>query len=195
MPHIDSHINQWDLLFVITGGPGSGKSTLIAALAALGIATMPESGRAIIQEQVATGGSALPWADRGAFAERMLSCDLNSYGKAHTLDRPVFFDRGIPDVVGYLGLCQLPVPNAMPKAAETQRYNRRVFMAPPWKEIFVHDDERKQDFAEAEATYQAIRKTYLDLDYEPIDLPLATVNERAQFVIESSGTLKTTVGS
>ncbi|WP_321163363.1 MULTISPECIES: AAA family ATPase [unclassified Sphingomonas] len=62
---------------IITGGPGSGKTTLIDALAAEGIRHMPEAGRAIIRDQVAIGGSALPWADRAAFADLMLarSCD------------------------------------------------------------------------------------------------------------------------
>ena len=58
-----------DRLFVITGGPGSGKSTLLDGLAEHGICTMPEAGRAIIQDQVAIGGEALPWSDRLAFAE------------------------------------------------------------------------------------------------------------------------------
>lgn len=37
---------------------------------------MPEAGRAIIQDQVAIGGAALPWADRLAFSELMLGWEL-----------------------------------------------------------------------------------------------------------------------
>src|SRR3546814_16640429 len=44
---------------VITGGPGTGKSPLIEALAVEGFDHMPEAGRAIIREQVAIGGAAL----------------------------------------------------------------------------------------------------------------------------------------
>ena len=86
-----------DRLFVITGGPGSGKTTLINALAACGYTVMPEGARAIIQRQVATGGNALPWSDRLAFAELMLQWDLRSYQAALEVDGPVIFDRGIPD--------------------------------------------------------------------------------------------------
>jgi predicted ATPase len=39
-----------DGLFVITGGPGSGKTALIDALASHGISTMPEAGRARIRD-------------------------------------------------------------------------------------------------------------------------------------------------
>jgi predicted ATPase len=76
---------DFDRLFVITGGPGSGKSTLIDTLAEHGICTMPEAGRAIIQDQVAIGGEALLWSDRLAFAELMLSWDMRSYRAALSL--------------------------------------------------------------------------------------------------------------
>ena len=66
---------------------------------------------------------------------------------------PVIFDRGIPDVIGYLRLCGLPVPATVLKAAEQRRYARRVFIAPPWPAIFEQDAERKQTLAEAEAIH------------------------------------------
>lgn len=65
--------NDTDRFFVLTGGPGSGKTTLIEALKAGGFATAPEAGRGIIRDQVAVGGPALPWQDRALFAELMLS--------------------------------------------------------------------------------------------------------------------------
>jgi predicted ATPase len=176
-----------DRLFVITGGPGSGKSTLIDALAAQGFACMPEAGRAIIQDQVAIGGAALPWSDRRAFAELMLSWEMRSYRAALKLSGPVFFDRGIPDVAGYLRLCGLPIPAHVANATELFRYHRRVFVAPPWPEIFAQDSERKQSFAEAKATYKAMIETYSTSGYEPIMLPLNSVNERVSFVLTAIG--------
>jgi len=172
-----------DRFYIITGGPGSGKSTLIAALAAQGRHAMPEAGRAIIQDQSAIGGSALPWADRALFAELMLAWELRSYREARALSGPVLFDRGVPDVTGYLRLCGLPVPAHVQCAAELFRYNRRVFIAPPWAEIFAQDAERKQDFAEAEATYRSLVETYTELEYELIELPRVSVAERAAFVL------------
>jgi predicted ATPase len=172
-----------DRLFVITGGPGSGKSTLVEALAGRGIPTMPEAGRAIIQDQVAIGGQALPWADRSRFAELMLSWELRSHREALSLDGPVIFDRGVPDVLGYLRLCNLPVPTHVERAARMFRYHRRVFIAPPWAEIFGRDAERKQTFAEAEATYDAMAETYRALGYELVPLPLEPVEKRLRLVL------------
>ncbi|HEX7783174.1 MAG TPA: AAA family ATPase [Afipia sp.] len=167
---------------IITGGPGSGKTTLINALAAQGFHHMSEAGRAIIRDQVAIGGTALPWADRVAYAELMLSWELRSWHEASDLTGPVIFDRGIPDVSGYLNLCGLSVSPHVERAADLFRYQRRVFIARPWREIFGQDAERKQDFAEAQATYEAMVTVYADLGYELVSLPLAPVAERVRFV-------------
>lgn len=169
-------------LFIITGGPGSGKSSLINALAARGYRTMPEAGRAIIRDQVAIGGSALPWADRALFAELMLGWEMRSHREALASPSPVLMDRGIPDVVGYLTLCGLPVPDHVERAAKVHAYNRQVFLAPYWDAIFTQDAERKQDRAEAESTGRVMAETYRRLGYRIIELPLAGIEQRADFV-------------
>ena len=143
---------------------------------------MPEAGRAVIQDELAAGGSALPWSDPGAFAEKMLERDIASWEAARALDGPVIFDRGIPDIVGYLRLTGIRAPVHLMQSIADRRYNKRVFIAPPWREIFTQDAERKQNFAEAEATYQAMRETYTELGYELVDLPCASIEERAAFV-------------
>lgn len=148
---------------------------------------MPEGGRAIIQDQVAIGGPALPWIDRSAFAELMLGWDMRSYREALEMPGPVFFDRAIPDVPSYLRLCGILFPQHVMKAAEMYRYHRRVFIAPPWEQIFVQDSERRQDFAEAQATYNALVEVYTLLGYERVVLPLASPEERAQLVIDTLG--------
>src|SRR5215467_4468939 len=102
-----------DRFFVVTGGPGSGKSSLIDALERLGYARTEEAGRGIIQDQVAIGGRALPWDDRVLFAELMLSWEMRSYRMAQRTDGPVFFDRGVPDVLGFLRLIGHAVPQHM----------------------------------------------------------------------------------
>ncbi|MGE0211632.1 MAG: AAA family ATPase [Parvibaculaceae bacterium] len=169
--------------FVISGGPGSGKSTLINALREAGHACIPEAGRAVIREEMASGGSALPWADRTAFAERMLEKDLRSYRDALEINGLVFFDRGIPDTVGYLALSGLPLPDHMDRAVREFRYGRIVFIAPPWRKIFHQDAERKQDFEEAVRTHEAMAETYARYGYELVPLPLAPVAERLAFTL------------
>lgn len=171
-----------DRFVVVTGGPGSGKTTLLEGLGHHGWASTVEAGRGVIHDQTAIGGSALPWADRTLFAELMLSWEMRSYRWAQQQTGVVLFDRGVPDVVGYLRLAGLPVPAHVFTAAECFRYHQQVLIAPPWPEIFNQDSERKQDLAEAERTYDAMVETYTELEYEIIDLPRADVATRIEFV-------------
>ena len=172
-------------MIVVTGGPGSGKSSLIDAMAQRGFRTMPEAGRAIIRDQIRIGGKALPWADRALFAELMLGWELRSYQEALASDALVLMDRGMPDVVGYLTLCGLPVPAHFETAAKTYPYNTRVFLAPYWDAIFTQDTERKQDRQEAEATGMVMAETYGRLGYQIVELPLVGIEQRADFVAEN----------
>jgi predicted ATPase len=176
-------IENSDRFIVITGGPGSGKSTLIDALERAGHSRTVEAGRAVIQQQVAIDGNALPWRDRAAFAELMLTWEMEAYAAARQKNGLVFFDRGVPDVEGYLRLVGLPVQKHVEEAVESYCYNRRVFIAPPWKEIFRQDRERKQDFDEAVRTCEVLAATYKERGYELVELPRGSVDQRLNFVL------------
>jgi predicted ATPase len=96
----------------------------------------------------------------------------------------VFFDRGIVDTIGYVRLSALPVPKYMENAVELFRYNTRVFISPPWREIFQPDGERKQDFQEAVRTYEVMVETYTEYNYELVELPRVSVEQRTRFVLD-----------
>lgn len=169
---------------IITGGPGSGKTSVVDALRSRGFHCSVEAGRGIIQDQMKIDGRALPWRDPLLFAELMLSWEMRSYRHAELSTGPVVFDRGIPDVAGYLRLMNIPVPEHVHNALKEFSYNRTVFIAPPWPEIFRQDQERKQDIGEAQRTYDALVATYNSLEYDLIELPRAGVEERCQFILK-----------
>lgn len=180
-------LNVVDHLHVVTGGPGSGKSTLIAALAAAGVATSAEVGRAIIKEELAAGGTALPWLDHRAFATRMIEREIAAHQVALATGKTVVLDRGVPDVIGFLRVSGLTVPPAIDAAARAYRYNSRVFIAPWWAEIFTTDAERKQTPEQARATFAVMVATYRDYGYRLVELPRATVSTRVAFVRREIG--------
>jgi predicted ATPase len=172
-----------DRFTVLTGGPGSGKTTLIDRLRAAGHGTTEEAGRAIIRDQTAIGGPALPWRDPALFAEAMLCREMHTHRTAPTEGR-VFFDRGVVDVAGYLRLEGLAVPAHVDAAARVFRYHPRVFAAPPWPEIYVRDGERRQSAETAERTYEAVTAAYRHYGYDLVELPRASVAERLRFITE-----------
>ena len=173
--------------FVITGGPGAGKTTLIEALARAGFTVAPEAGRRILREQQAQGGRALPWIDPLAFAQAMLDHDAAAFARLRGAAGPVFCDRGIPDTIGYLRLVGLAVPPAMWRAAETHRYRERVFICPPWRAIYGTDSERRQTWEVAERTHAEMIDVYTALDYTLVEVPRAPLDERVRFVTAATG--------
>src|SRR5215510_7143164 len=88
-------------LFVITGGPGSGKTTVLLELEKYGFQSAPEIARQIIQEQVRVGGKALPWEDRELYTRMMLERSIQSFQQHAEIKQPMFSDCGIPDALGY----------------------------------------------------------------------------------------------
>ena len=164
--------------FLFTGGPGVGKTTLIRHLETLGERVVEETHRAVIAEQAAAGNG-VPWRDRAVYCELCVRRDLAKFdANVQETDR-VFFDRGTLD--GFEP--QWEAPADLLQAAQARRYNRRVFVFPPWREIYETDAERRQDWPEAEATFGRILKGLDRFDYEAVVVPIGTVEARAAFVL------------
>jgi len=178
---------QNDNFYILTGGPGVGKTSVLDELEKSGYMVMPEMARAIIKEQMAIGGEALPWKNKESYMRLMLEASAQSYREAifKNSPLPVFFDRGILDAVCYARMVRLEVSDEIQKIAEKHQYNTKVFIFPPWQDIYETDNERKQDWEEAEATYKAMKKTYRDYGYEIIDVPKDTVENRKNFIIRT----------
>ena len=170
-------------LFVITGGPGTGKTTLLKELETRGYACVPEVARQIIQEQVRSAGIALPWGDRELYASMMLERSVEAFRRSAPLAKAMFVDRGLPDTLGYARLIGLKDDRAIRRACKEHRYAKKVFFAPEWKEIYKTDAERKQDFAEASKTAEVLRQVYSECGYEVLELPKVSAQKRAEFVL------------
>jgi len=125
-------LQQWvdwsssvDRFVIISGCSSGGKSTLIGELGKRGYAVVDEPGRRIVKEELASGGSALPWVDRIAFARRVIAMSLADRAAAYWLDGWVFFDRGLIDAAS--ALHHLTGEPALGTLGQVNRYHRRVF--------------------------------------------------------------------
>ncbi|MXP10845.1 AAA family ATPase [Pseudoblastomonas halimionae] len=165
---------------VVTGAPGAGKSTLLETLAARGMAVEREVARSILQ---APGGMEMRARRPQDFARAMLEAESAAYARAAMNCGATLFDRGFPDIAGFLKVEGLPVIDAVERACRDRRYTGPIFRAPPWREIYWQDEERIQDWDGAVASDAAICAAWRMYGYELIDLPLASADERADFVL------------
>lgn len=171
--------------YIITGGPGVGKTSLAEKLSNAGYGVIAEDARRIIKQQVDAGGEALPWKNKAQYLQLMLAASIESYLKAvsEKPDAITFFDRGIPDSLCYATMNGLDLSASITKTAEDLRYNQTVFILPPWPEIYQTDAERKQNWEEAESTYHAMKRTYETQCYNVIEVPKIAVEERKLFIL------------
>lgn len=160
---------------VLTGAPGAGKTSLLAVAAEAGLATSHEVARTILQK---SGGMALREDDPLGFAEAMLDAHLREFESMRGHLGPVVFDRGLPDVVGFLEVSGLPVPNRIDAACRSYCYDGPIFRAPPWQAIYRQDAQRIQDWDAAVASDHAVTAAWHRYGYRTIDLPLASVASR-----------------
>lgn len=165
---------------VITGGPGSGKTSLCDGLAAKGHTVFPEYSRVLIQEQLQVGGRALPWDNLPLFSEKVIEGRIEQWKQAK---QPVqLFDRSIVDSLAYLHKDGLDISADLWALTRQYRYHSVVLIAPPWAEIYQTDAERKETFETAVAIFDSLKVVYQMAGYDLLYLPLGPVGERVAFV-------------
>ena len=169
-------------LIALTGGPGAGKTSVIAALRARGYDCVPESARAIIQERLSKGLEPRPPARE--FAQQILSLDIKQYRHLASAVGLVFFDRSALDALGMLDQLGLVSTAKMQASLIECAYFRTAFSFPPWEDIYTTDAERDQTFTDAVAVHESVTGWYSKCGYGLVEVPRGTVRERCDFILQ-----------
>jgi len=59
----------------------------------------------------------------------------------------------------------------------------KIFILPPWEEIYVSDEARYENYEQAKLIYNHLVETYEYYSYELIEVPKGTVEERIDFIL------------
>ena len=168
---------------VITGGPGSGKTTLINHIEHLGYPTMHEVSREIINEARKQGIDQLFLTDPMLFSQKLLESRLSQFEKAKDLETAyVFYDRATPDITAYMDFIGAEYPPEFEKPCFTNLYDC-VFLLPPWELIYTKDNERYETFTQAQKIYKSLCDGYKKYGYTIIEVPQGAIDKRCDFIL------------
>lgn len=171
------------LRVVITGGPGSGKTTILNTLKKRGYTVFEEISREIIRHSLATGSDVLPWKNLNEFTKVVFQKRAQQYYDCK--EGICFYDRSVVDSISYLPLDNLKPDTEMKTWIKNNSYFKTAFIAPPWREIYNRDSERKEDWDTAQRIYQLLCETYRQYGYTLIPIPLYTPDKRADFILKT----------
>ena len=168
--------------YIITGGPGTGKTSIINELKKRGFNCIDEVSREIIADQIQRGGTILPWENQIAFENKIANLRAKQY-LSSAVNGICFFDRSVLDCVAYLKLSNLKTTPEIINNIKKCNFNSTVFYTPIWEEIYKNDNERKEDIEMSTKIQQNILQTYTSEGYKLIEIPKFAITERANFIL------------
>lgn len=167
---------------VISGAPGTGKTSIINVLLNLGYHCSKEISREIISQQLKIGGSSLPWKNISAFSKLVMESRKIQFANSKKSELH-FFDRSIIDIIAYLNLAKINTPPELVELACKNRYNEKILYAPFWSKIFTNDPERRESIKNAISIDKKLKEVYEEYGYQIIEIPKTSINERVEFIL------------
>lgn len=175
-------MKQW---FVITGGPSTGKTTLLAELTKHGLTTVPEAARLVIDEGLAAGHTLEQLrADEEAFQNKVFNRKIKIEQKLSEAanDIVVFLDRGLHDTIAYFKAYNYQINDVITKACKAHSY-QKVFLLNQL-DTFEEDYARTESAEFVAKLHDLLREAYESSGLEVIEVPVMPPKERADFVLQ-----------
>jgi len=178
--------------FIITGGPHSGKSSVISLLERRGIQVLHETARLIIMEDQAKREvdpffkQLYPWEDQRIFCRR---CHERQREREKGLKEGLaVLDRSIIDNLAYASVAGIELDKRIYADIADAHYEREVFFFELLGQ-YMTDDQRKDTPEQVNAVHREIYKAYSGLGFEMITIPLfsadikTNIQKRADMVV------------
>jgi predicted ATPase len=164
---------------VITGGPSSGKTTVLKELEKMGYIIYPEAARVLIDEEMAKGKLLKEIRDdETEFQRKVLKIKIETEKRVPE-SKIVFFDRAIPDSIAYYQICGLDLKEVL-KFCKKNQYKKIFFFK---KLTFNQDYARTENGKTIEKLNKLLKESYRKLGYELINIPAMSVKDRVQKIL------------
>ena len=197
--------------YIITGAPGTGKTALINALAKNGYLGLDEVPRRLIKDKVAEKMGISPFENLPAFFDLVFDemhkqyqsvfeynnipniSGISNIKQTQELQRAkidkdayryCFFDRAMPDVLGYSYKAKIPFSQKNIDIIINSKFEKNVFICPTWEEIYTTDPERPYPIEEVKLLGRYLFKAYTNLGFHIDVLPKVTTEERVEYILD-----------
>lgn len=165
------------MLIAFTGGPNSGKKTVLAMLSRLGFPTIDEIARVVMK------GGLMPWQDPIKFRREVLDLQLMAEDTL-PMDGISFVNRGIFDGEAYCYATDCPVPEFLAKL-KGPRYFKAFLFKP--LQVWDNDGVRYEDLNFTHRITPILEEVYRKHDVDVICVPFMPAADRLVFILEHLG--------
>ena len=152
---------------VITGTPGTGKTSIINKLKSKGYTCFDEYSRILIR-----------WGHENGIKQYHDSKKIEK-----SKNNLIFFDRGIHDGFAYQNFIDKSFIFSLKL---NQYYYQKIFILPPWNEIYSNDNERLENFETSKTIDKSINFTYNHYGYKLHTVPKISIEKRMEYILNKS---------
>ena len=168
--------------YVITGGPSTGKTTVINMLEKRGYKTTIEHARHYIDTMRIEGQTVEDMRNnKRKFQLGVLDMQIEQEAAIQLKDL-VFLDRAIPDAMAYYQFLLLDYDEKLLKAVESTSY-KKIFILD--RLPFTKDYARTEDENDQKKIHQLIIDVYTSLGFPIITVPVLPPIERVEFILNN----------
>ncbi len=168
--------------YVITGGPGSGKTTTVNLLKERGYITTFEHARHYLDTQRLKGRSIEEVRkNQGEFQSGVLNMQIEQENQISP-DVLVFLDRAIPDALAYYHFLNLPEDEKLTEALRNVSY-KKVFILNCL--VLVNDYARTEDSVAQKKIHSLLIEVYEALGFPVVQVPLLPPEKRVDFILKN----------
>lgn len=173
-----------DNLFFISGGPCTGKTSVINEIREMGYNTFPEAARELSRTDERFKGKNIKDIDLRLFQNEIFNLQKKWTESLIGRKGNFFFDRGFGDSLAYFRMAGLNLPEDFFYYAGKFR-NSPVFILEPL-EFYKKDSLRRETHAEQKMIHEKIISSYEELNHPITFVPVMNRDKRAEFIIQKS---------
>ena len=168
-------------IYVISGGPCTGKTSVIDGLRKKGYFTLKEGAREVGDNDSRFKGKSIKEIGAEEFQDAIFKFQAEQIKKIPKREKIAFLDRALPDTITYARLRSKGFSREKIEYAKKFKYDGVFVM--DFLKTYRKDELRHENKDEQKKIHEEIIKTYKEFGYDIIIVPFMSVEKRVDFIL------------